>query len=239
LWMDVGMDESTHIIQADFDRIALLTDDAWDHNRHYHDYLLHAVPPSCRYALEVGCGTGVFSRLLAGRADRVLALDLSPQMIRIAKERSAAYTNIDFEAADARTRELPTDRFDCIVSVATLHHLPASDMLSKMRRALAVGGRIIVLDLFKAGEFSDALASALAVPVSLVLRLRRTGRLREPREVREAWAAHGRHDSYLMMSQVRRIASAVLPGAEVKQHLLWRYSLIWEKREGARGITAA
>jgi hypothetical protein len=33
------------------------------------------------------------------------------------------------------------------------------------------------------------------------------------------------------MSQIRGIAGNVLPRAEVKKHLLWRYSLVWEKEE--------
>jgi hypothetical protein len=53
--------------------------------------------------------------------------------------------------------------------------------------------------------------------------------LGEPRQVREAWAEHGRHDSYLTLSQVRQISAAVLPGAEVRKHLLWRYSITWRK----------
>jgi hypothetical protein len=40
---------------------------------------------------------------------------------------------------------------------------------------------------------------------------------------------HARHDIYLPVSQVRRICADVLPGAVVRKHLLWRYSLIWEK----------
>ena len=72
-------------IREDFDRIALLPEVRWGHNSHYHDFLLKHIPLHCGNALEIGCGTGKFARLLAERSDHVLALDLSPNMIRIAR----------------------------------------------------------------------------------------------------------------------------------------------------------
>ena len=221
------MDQRT--IQADFDHIAGVSRDGWGHNSHYHGFLLRQLPPHCAEALEIGCGTGTFSRLLASRSDRVLALDLSPRMIQVARERSGHYPNVDFQVADATTWDFPTGRFDCVASIATLHHLPAEDMLSRMKEALRAGGTLVILDLFQGESLSDALTSALAVPVSAALRLIRTGRLRRPREVREAWAKHGQHDSYPTLAQVRRVCASVLPGAEVRRHLLWRYSITWRK----------
>jgi ubiquinone/menaquinone biosynthesis C-methylase UbiE len=217
-------------IRADFDRIALLSGNDWNHNSYYHDFLLKQLPLHCANALEIGCGTGAFSRLLARRSDRVLALDLSPQMIRIAKERSEQYSNIDFQVADAMTWEFPTEQFDCVASIATLHHLPIGQTLSKMKGALRINGTLAILDLFQAEGLSDALTSSLAVPVSIMLRLIKTGRLREPREVRQAWAEHGRSDSYPTLSQIRQVCASVLPGARVRKHLLWRYSIIWKKK---------
>ena len=150
-------------------------------------------------------------------------------MIQIAGERSKAYSNIKFQVADAMTWEFPIEQFDCVVSIATMHHLPLAETLTKMRDALKVDGVLIILDLFQEQGLVDALTSALAVPVHVVLRLLRTGRLRQPREVREAWAEHGRHDSYLTLSQIRQVCAAVLPGAKVRKHLLWRYSITWKK----------
>src|SRR5439155_20759177 len=72
------------VIQADFDRLALLDAEGWTHNNHYHNFLLPHIRHDCQNALEVGCGTGAFARLLAARARHVVALDLSPEMIRVA-----------------------------------------------------------------------------------------------------------------------------------------------------------
>jgi SAM-dependent methyltransferase len=217
------------IVQADFDRIALLSQDGWGHNEHCHSFLLKHIPASCEAALDVGCGTGAFSRLLAQRSDRVVALDLSPCMIEIAKERSESHPNIEFQVADATRWAFPVGMFDCVASIATLHHLPFEETLLKMKGALRVGGTLAILDLYESAGWHDLLAGMVAAVVSLGLRLIKTGRLREPHQVREAWAEHGRNDTYPTLARVRRICERVLPGAEVRKHLLWRYSIIWRR----------
>jgi len=231
------MTESTSAIRADFDHIALLPADGWSHNSHYHDFLLKQIPARCTGALDIGCGTGAFSRLLAQRSEHVLALDLSPRMIEIATGRSIQYPNIDFQVADVMAWEFPREQFDCIASIATLHHLPLEETLTRMKNALRAKGVLLILDLFQLEGLSDALTELAAVPVHLVLRWIKTGRLREPRRVREAWAQHGQHDSYLTLSHIRQICAAVLPGARVRKHLLWRYSIVWKKTEHVSGHT--
>jgi ubiquinone/menaquinone biosynthesis C-methylase UbiE len=221
-------------VQADFDRIALLSEDRWDHNNHYHWLLWRHVPLHCAEALDIGCGTGVFSRLLAGRSDQVVALDLSPQMIKLAKERSNEYSNIDFQVADVMAWEFPVERFDCIVSIATLHHLPFETMLAKMKRALKINGVLIVLDLFQSEGWRNMGTDVFAVPANIMLKLIHLGRLRERDEVRAAWAEHGRDESYLTLSEIFRACAAILPGARVRKHLFWRYSIVWERVWSAR-----
>jgi SAM-dependent methyltransferase len=216
-------------IRADFDRIALISGGGWSHNNHYHDFLLAHVPLRCVEALDIGCGTGAFARLLAERADHVLGLDLSPHMIRLARERSRQYSNVDFQVADVTTWAFPRAHFDCIASIATCHHLPLEEMLIKARDALKIGGTLLILDLYEQKGLTDFFVSVLAVPVHLVLRLIKTGRLRQSREAREAWAEHGLHETYLPLSRIRQICARVLPGARVRRHLLWRYSIVWKK----------
>ncbi len=216
-------------VQTDFDRIAALSQVGWDHNTQYHGYLLRHIPTYCEAVLDIGCGTGSFSRLLAGRAGRVVALDLSPRMIDVAKERSKQYQNIEFEVADATEWGPAGEQFDCVVSIAMLHHVAAEEMLSTMARLLKAGGTLAILDLCESEGLKDLFRDTAAVPVSMALRLVKMGQLREPREVRAAWADHGRHDTYPTFSEVRQVAQRMLPGAQVRRHLLWRCSIIWRK----------
>lgn len=225
------MSEKISIFQADFDRIAQLGADGWTNSDYYHEFLLRHVPGDCHDALDVGCGTGEFSRLLAARAGHVTALDLSPEMIRIARERSRKLSNIDFQVADVIEQDLPIEHFDCIASITTLHHLPFESMLSKWKRALKRGGVLLILDLYEAKGLTDALVFAAAMPVNLTLRLIKQHRLRPPREVRQSWREHEQHDSHMTLSEVREACARILPGASVRRHLLWRYSAVWKKPE--------
>lgn len=217
------------LVEADFDRLALLDEEGWTANNHYHNFLLKYVPQNCENALEIGCGTGAFARLLAERSKRVTALDLSSEMIRIARTRSNTVHNLEFQLADAMTYNFPESHFDYVCSIATLHHLQQRDLLLKIKHALRPGGVLVVLDLVESNTVAERMMDVTGMGVSVSLRLIHNGRLKPPAAVRKAWEEHGQHDSYLTVNQVRTLADQFLPGALVKRHLLWRYSLVYHK----------
>ena len=221
--------QPSRVIQSDFDRLAAVDEDNWNHNNHYHAHLLRHLPPHCAESLDIGCGTGAFARLLARRSAHVLALDLSPEMIRVAQERSAEFPNITYQVADVLSWPWPAERFDCVASIATFHHLPMEPMLAAIKAALKPGGVLLILDLYEAQGWRESYDGGLAMIGSLALRLLHNGRIRESEAARQAWAAHGAHDVYLRLSQVREICSRLLPGATVTRHLFWRYSIVWHK----------
>ena len=216
-------------VEADFDRLALLDDDGWTANNHYHDSLLQHLPPNCEHALEIGCGTGTFARELAKRSNRVVALDLSTEMIRVARSRSTQFANLEFQLADAMAWEFPNSHFDFICSIATLHHLQQRELLMKIKDALKPGGVLVVLDLVQSNSLAEWMIDVFALGVSGTLRLMNNGRLKPPAEVRKAWEQHGKHDHYLTLTQVREMADEILPGASVSRCLLWRYKLVYRK----------
>jgi ubiquinone/menaquinone biosynthesis C-methylase UbiE len=221
---------STSVIRAEFDRLALLaSEDGWTQNSHYHDFLLRRVPPDCRRALEIGCGAGAFSRRLAMSTEHVLALDLSAEMIRLARALSHKFKNIEFQVADAVALDFPQEEFDCVATIATMHHLPMKPMLSKLKRALKPGGVMLILDLLEPEGFFDAVRNAMAYPACVGLRLLHQRRFRAPAAVRAAWAEHEQYDAFPTLSEVREACAQILPGASVRRHLLWRYSVIWRK----------
>jgi ubiquinone/menaquinone biosynthesis C-methylase UbiE len=227
------MHASTHQIREEFDRIALLAERHGSVSDIYRNYLIQQLPPHSENALEIGCGTGEFTRLLAMRARSVLAIDLSPQMIRLAKTQSPNCRNVEYLQGDVMRLSLPADRYDCIVSMATLHHLPLVEALLKMKDALKPNGALIIHDLIAADGLVDRAMSALAYPVSVARRFCQTGRIRAPREVREAWAEHGKGEVYLTLDEVREICRELLPEAQIQRHLLWRYTVVWYKHGAA------
>lgn len=213
----------------DFNRIANLPEEGWDHNSQYHGYLLRQLPRKMNLALDVGCGTGRFSRLLAERAESVVAVDISPEMIRIARQRSSGYRNIDYIVADVSKRHYAEESFDAVVSIAALHHLPLRPMLKALSGTLKPGGVLAVLDLVRSEETGLRLWDAMGVTANFILRLAHLGRLSGSPEVQEAWEAHGRSDRLLSINEVRDTCRDVLPGALVRRHILWRYSIVWHK----------
>jgi SAM-dependent methyltransferase len=216
-------------IRNDFERLAAFDTSGWSHNDHYHPYLLSNIPEPCDESLEIGCGTGTFARLLGQHSRHVLALDLSPEMVRIAQERSADFPNIEYRVADVLEWPFPVDGFDCIASIASMHHLLQEGILAKMKSALKPGSFLLILDLYKAKNLSDYLLSAVTFPANFLVRLAKTGRPRSSKAERRAWEEHGKHDHYLHVPMVRRICRELLPGAIVKRHLFWRYSIVWRK----------
>jgi SAM-dependent methyltransferase len=217
-------------VEADFDRLALLDEEGWTTNNHYHEFVLSHVPRDCENALEIGCGTGAFSRELATRSRRVVAIDLSSEMIRVARSRSSRFDDLQFQLADAMTWDFPQSHFDFICSIATLHHLPQRELLVKIKDALRPGGVLVVVDLVQSDSLVERVFDIIGFGVSPSLRLIHNGRLQPPREVRKAWEQHGKHDTYSTIRQMRALADEILPGSEVRRHLLWRYSLVYQKQ---------
>jgi SAM-dependent methyltransferase len=220
-------------IQQDFDRIALLKPRQWDHNNHYHSFLLKQLAPHCENILDIGCGTGVFSRLLAQRADNVIAIDLSAKMIEVAQQQSQSYPNIDFQVADILQWQFPVEHFDAIASIATVHHLPLEVLLPKIQAALKPGGKLLILDLVEPEGVEDILSNAIAVPLNLTLQLLKNKRLRPPAAAIAAWREHIRTDKYITRSQAKQIYLKSLTGAKIRKHLFWRYSVVWQKSTAA------
>jgi SAM-dependent methyltransferase len=189
------------------------------HTARYHDVLLSAVPRPCRRALDVGCGTGAFARSLAGVADHVDAIDRDPDVIARARAASAAFANLHVTCADFLTFSAPPGRYDFVCALASLHHLPLAAALERMKSLLAPGGVLGVIGLFRDATAADALASAVAFPVSRWLRYRH-GRATDQVPLRAPTTT---------LAELRARAAVILPGAIVTRRLLWRYTLIYRR----------
>ena len=101
------------------------------------------------HVLEVGCGTGVLTRVLAALAevDTVVGVDLAPSLLEKARERAADLPGIRFEQADARSLPFADESFDVAVFDSTLSHVPEPDRaLAEAFRVLRPGGCLAAFD---------------------------------------------------------------------------------------------
>jgi 2-polyprenyl-3-methyl-5-hydroxy-6-metoxy-1,4-benzoquinol methylase len=54
----------------------------WNHNNHFHNYLLRQLPTKVNRSLDIGCGLGFFARKLAERSEFVDALDVDSAILK-------------------------------------------------------------------------------------------------------------------------------------------------------------
>lgn len=100
--------------------------------------------PGVEAALELGCGPGTWTPLLAGRARRVTAVDLSEGMLTQARE-AVSSSNVDFVHADASRFQAETP-YDLAMSVRVLEYVPEWDtIIGRLRHLVRPGGRAVVI----------------------------------------------------------------------------------------------
>lgn len=95
---------------------------------------------------EFGCGTGFYTEVLAGKADNVVATDISLGMLALAKERIKA-GNVTFQVEDCQQTTLPDETFDTTFISLVIHFTSPGKTLVEMRRILKPGGTLIISNL--------------------------------------------------------------------------------------------
>ena len=213
-------------LRSEFDRLASVEQSgAFNNTDAYLPWLVSQLPRRVERLAEVGCGGGALTAQLAPIAGEILAIDLSAAMLELAKVKCASWPHVSFRQLDAHAWNPEPRSLDAIVSVATLHHLDAGAVLPRWAAALRPGGTLLILDVLTRPGLSQIPVNALAFASTHWLRWRHTGRLREDALTRAAWEAHSRFDRLATLAEARRIARTYLPGARVRHHLLWRYSI--------------
>jgi SAM-dependent methyltransferase len=95
--------------------------------------------------VDVGCGVGRLTRVIAGRASRVYAIDVSAEMLAQAKEHNAHLDNVEWVHGDGTTLQpIPDGSADAVVSHVVFQHIPNPQVtygyVTEMGRVLRPGG---------------------------------------------------------------------------------------------------
>jgi SAM-dependent methyltransferase len=122
---------------------------------HWHRYLFAAPMVAGREVLDIACGEGYGSALLARRASRVTGADIAPAAIAHARSRYAGRPNLEFCEADCAALPFADASFDVVVSFETIEHIAAQEsFLDEIARVLRPDG-FVVLSCPNKVEYSD------------------------------------------------------------------------------------
>lgn len=125
----------------------------------------HALIQRGNSVLDVGCGTGEITlraKMRAGKESQVFGIDPAPEMIAVARNKSARKgLEIDFRVGVVESLPFPDASIDVVTSSLMMHHLP-DDLkvrgLAEIYRVLKPGGRLLIADFMRpTGSFLNHL----------------------------------------------------------------------------------
>ncbi|MBD2527289.1 class I SAM-dependent methyltransferase [Nostoc sp. FACHB-133] len=143
------MTETT--VRQQYDQLAAVYDLRW------RDYIINTlsflktwveISPTDT-VLDIACGTGEFERLLLTEysCQQIVGIDISEEMLAIAKLKCSDYPEVSFQMASASRLPFDSNSFDVIVSANSFHYFDEPlAALKEMRRVLKPDGEVVILD---------------------------------------------------------------------------------------------
>jgi ubiquinone/menaquinone biosynthesis C-methylase UbiE len=145
---------SEKVIRQQYDQVANLYDRRWNtyitKTLSFLKTWAHISPEAT--VLDIGCGTGEFERLLLTENPQqmITGVDISEEMLLVAKQKCRAYPNVSFQTASASALPFANNSFDVIVSASAFHYFDDPETaLKEMRRVVKPDGKVVILDWCK------------------------------------------------------------------------------------------
>ena len=177
-----------------------------------HDYVQRSLPAGCRRVLEIGAGRGELAARLMGDGLAVVALDIDPGVVAIARDLGV----------DARVTHWPEpldEQFEAVLFTRSLHHIhPLAESVDAAIACLVPRGRVVVEDF----AFEAVDRRTIAWFTGAVRLLRESGLLPGYNELLNdllatdgslaAWEKHHDHDLHraaAMEAELRRALTDV------------------------------
>lgn len=208
----------------------------WDHNAHFHPWLVRSLPPGTSRVLDVGCGRGALAAALSAALSapgaigvRIDGIDPSPAMVAAAAARTANDPQVQIRRRSLTEHAADPEQkgtYDALTMVASLHHMELDQALPQARDLLRPGGRLLVVTLTRPETALDQAWDLLNVLSNPVI-----GLVKHPRPVREATpgAEIPVAPAAWSIGVLQERAAALLPGAEIRRREGFRATLRWQK----------
>lgn len=115
----------------------------------HHNDLAAVLPQWAGYLLDAGCASGRLTLQFAQRSDFAVGMDLSADLIEIARglERAQALTNIAWVVGDMERPPFQSDSFDLVVSTNAIRLTNVPVSLEQLARLVKPGGRFAIQDI--------------------------------------------------------------------------------------------
>ncbi len=95
--------------------------------------------------LDIACGNGYGTTLLAGNQQKAIGGDLSEEAVKQCKEQFGDQKNVDFQVLDGTALSFDNTYFDYVISYETIEHTTEyKKMLAEFNRVLKVGGTALI-----------------------------------------------------------------------------------------------
>ena len=204
----------------------------WNHNDHFHAWILRNLPPRRSVAVDVGCGKGVLAGKLATQFAQVTGIDRNAGMAEAASASLRGFPQVIIRQCgfDDFASTAGEGEADLITMVAVLHHLDLHDALARITRLVAPGGRLLVVGIARPDSLADLafdVVSGAANPVMGMIKHPRA--VRPPERAVDSQPAVPVMDPATAFAEIAKAARAHLPGSTVRRRLFFRYTLRWDK----------
>lgn len=149
--------------------------------------------------LDLGCGTGTLLFVLQKEGyQELFGIDLSPNMVKIAKKR---LNDANLKVGFAENTGFPDNFFDLVVGISILHHIPNLKKVSReMSRILKKGGRILFMEPNKDWFFENKkgltqrILKVALLPLKVLVYLKNKNKKRRlPQITQDDYSPHHRH----------------------------------------------
>ena len=132
--------------------------------------VLELLPERLGRVLDVGMGPGVLAEAVVARGGTFEGVDLSPEMVREAREKYQNLSGASFREGNVESIDAPDSTYDQVIAVAVIEYLKTADRaLSEIARVLKPGG-LAVITVPKPWHI-DRIAIGATAPVRGVARL--------------------------------------------------------------------
>lgn len=214
-----------------FDPVALEYDFAAEiHNNN--DFFLARLPNSRGNVLDIGCGSGILAYALSDCFDQVYGIDISDNMLEIAKERrckpSISYLNMNAE-------NIVLDQsFDYIVSRTTLHHIKDKEaLLDKMKSMLNDNGKIVIIDNVSKVPTPKRYLNVIGAHLDFISNMKTYGYSVAKRlykhSISKDWLDHLDSDVYLSEAETTALYNKHFPGCRLTRFACF-IGMEWHKK---------